>query len=97
MHTLEGDGYEWVCWHDKGPVLLAGGSACAWMFDASQGACMNVFAGHSAPVTCGCFTVDGIFDIINCLIQQGKKLCTGSDDGSIKIWDPKTSLFILVT
>lgn len=40
---------------------------------------MNVFSGHTAPVTCGRFLPDG------------KRLVTGSEDGSLIIWDPKTS------
>lgn len=40
---------------------------------------MNVFAGHSGPVACGSFT------------PNGKNIVTGSEDGSIIIWDPKTA------
>lgn len=40
---------------------------------------MNVFSGHTGPVTCGRFLPDG------------KRLITGSEDGSFIIWDPKTS------
>jgi len=40
---------------------------------------MAVFSGHTASVTCGKFLPDG------------KRLITGSEDGSFIIWDPKTS------
>jgi WD40 repeat protein len=39
---------------------------------------MNVFTGHSDSVTCGQFSPDG------------KLIVTGSTDGSIIVWDPKT-------
>lgn len=40
---------------------------------------MTVLAGHTAAVTCGQFLPDG------------KRIITGSEDGSFIIWDPKTS------
>ena len=39
---------------------------------------MNVFSGHTAASTCGKFTPDG------------KRLITGSEDGSFIVWDPRT-------
>lgn len=81
MHTLEGpgDAIEWIQWHQKGSVLLAGSAdGNAWMW-ASSGQCMAVFSGHRGPVTCGEFTPDG------------KRVVTGSDDGSVRVWNPKTT------
>lgn len=40
---------------------------------------MNVFNGHSGPVTSGMFTPDG------------KKIVTVSEDCSLIVWDPKTA------
>lgn len=40
---------------------------------------MNVFNGHSGPVTSGMFTPDG------------KKIVTVSEDASLIVWDPKTA------
>ncbi|RKP09831.1 WD40-repeat-containing domain protein [Thamnocephalis sphaerospora] len=79
--TLEGpEEVEWVTWHPKGNVVLAGAhDSTVWMWMVPSGACMNVFAGHSGSVTCGRFTHDG------------KGLVTGSEDGSLIIWDPKTA------
>ncbi|KAK1296995.1 hypothetical protein QJS10_CPB15g01506 [Acorus calamus] len=38
----------------------------------------KTFFGHGSPVTCGDFTPDG------------KTICTGSDDVSLRIWSPKS-------
>lgn len=50
-----------------------------WMWAVPSGTCMNVFAGHAAPVTAGQFTPDG------------KKVVSVSDDASFILWDPKTA------
>jgi ribosome assembly protein SQT1 len=83
LHVLEGPGkdVEWITWHEKGDVLLAGSADnTAWMWSVSdaQTACMQVFAGHEDAVTCGMFAM------------QGKLAITGSADQAVKIWDPKT-------
>lgn len=80
VQTLEGpsDDLEWIQWHTKGNVLIAGSKdATMWMWLASTGKCMNVFAGHEASVTCGSFT------------GNGKAILTGSEDGSVRLWSPK--------
>ena len=54
QRTLEGpsEQIEWIKWHKKGNVMLAGcGDCTAWMWLATTGACMQVFAGHEAAVT----------------------------------------------
>lgn len=79
--NLEGpsDGIEFISWHPKGNVILGGSiDTTCWMW-LSNGTCMNVFGGHSEPVTVGDFTPDGKF-VITC-----------SADGSTKLWDPKTA------
>ena len=43
--ALEGPdgGLDWVAWHPRGHVLLAGGEdATAWMWNADDGSCMQV-------------------------------------------------------
>ncbi|KAJ2157847.1 60S ribosomal subunit assembly or modification protein [Coemansia sp. RSA 552] len=79
--TLEGpDEIQWICWHPRGNVLLAGAAdASMWMWSLPNGDFMNVFNGHSAPVTCGQFTHDG------------KRVVSGAEDGTLIIWDPKTA------
>ncbi|ONM34132.1 transducin family protein / WD-40 repeat family protein [Zea mays] len=49
------------------------------MWNADHNAILNTFAGHSNTVTCGDFTPDG------------KLICTGSDDASLRIWDPRSA------
>ena len=48
------------------------------MWNASDGALMQVFAGHSGSVSCGGFAPDG------------KSVATGSADGSLRVWAPRT-------
>ena len=85
LHTLEGPSGDilFLVWHPKGDVLLAGssdGTAWMWSTPAAGGAatCMQVFAGHAGPVTSGLFTRDG------------RLLVTGGEDGSVRVWAPKT-------
>jgi WD40 repeat protein len=62
VQNLEGPSQEveWVCWHKKGNVVLAGsGDGTVWMWLATTGECMHVFAGHEDGVTCGSFTGSG--------------------------------------
>ncbi|MEW5307991.1 MAG: hypothetical protein WDW36_010356 [Sanguina aurantia] len=68
-HTFEGSGssIEWLCWHPRGGC---GGS----------GVTMQVFAGHSGPVSAGCFTPDG-----KSVVTVG-----GEGDSSLRVWSPKT-------
>ena len=52
VQTLEGPGgaIEWVRWHPKGNVVLAGSDDMTmWMWLAQTGACMQVREGHSWP------------------------------------------------
>ncbi|KAB2066703.1 hypothetical protein ES319_A09G179100v1 [Gossypium barbadense] len=79
--TLEGPGggIEWIRWHPKGHLILAGSEDCTvWMWNADNGSCLNVFSGHGASVTCGDFTRDG------------KTICTGSEDATLRIWNPRS-------
>ena len=49
----------------------------AWMWNADDGSCMQVFAGHSGAVSCGSFTPDG------------RSVVTGSLDCSLRVWSPR--------
>lgn len=83
VQTLEGPGgaIEWVQWHPKGNVVLAGSDDMTmWMWLASTGACMQVFSGHAGPVTAGAFTPDG-----KNVVSVG-----GEDDCTLRVWSPKT-------
>ncbi|KAJ1945477.1 60S ribosomal subunit assembly or modification protein, partial [Linderina macrospora] len=82
--VLEGpDEIQWINWHPKGNVLLAGANDTSmWMWSLPNGDFMNVFNGHSAPVTCGRFT------------NSGRNIISGSEDGCLVIWDPKTASIV---
>ncbi|KAJ1965775.1 60S ribosomal subunit assembly or modification protein [Dispira parvispora] len=82
--TLDGPSeVTWLDWHSRGNILLAGSAdGTMWMWALPSGQCMNVFSGHPEPVTCGQFT------------PNGRQIVTGSDDGSLNIWDPKTATTI---
>ncbi|PIA15769.1 putative angio-associated migratory cell protein [Coemansia reversa NRRL 1564] len=79
--ALEGpDEIQWLCWHPRGNVLLSGANdASMWMWSLPGGDFMNVFNGHSAPVTCGQFT------------PSGRNIVSGAEDGTLIIWDPKSA------
>lgn len=74
-----GEEIEWGRWHPRGNVFCAGSAdSTAWMWNASDASCMQVFSGHGARTTCGDF------------ICGGKNLATGSADGSVIVWAPRT-------
>ncbi|BGP57761.1 hypothetical protein JCM8202_002413 [Rhodotorula sphaerocarpa] len=77
---LEGpDEVNWLDWHPKGNVLLAGGAdGTVWVWNLPSGTTMHVLSGHVTPVTCGRFTPDG------------KKIVTASEDSTLILWDPRT-------
>ncbi|ORY92277.1 WD40-repeat-containing domain protein [Syncephalastrum racemosum] len=79
--AVEGpDDIIWIDWHPKGNILLAGASdSTVWMWAMPSGKFMNIFNGHAAPVTAGCFTPDG------------KKIVTVSEDTSMIVFDPKSA------
>ncbi len=73
----------WLRWHPNGPILLCGSAdGTLWMWNIPSGACMNVFTAHSDSVHTGRFT------------NSGKNIVSGSEDGSVIIWDPRTAAAI---
>ncbi|XP_056685142.1 uncharacterized protein [Spinacia oleracea] len=69
--------FEWVRWHPSSHLVLAGCTdTTVWLWNADEGALLNVFCGHGNHVTCGGFTPDG------------KSICTGSMDATLRIWNP---------
>ncbi|CCG82860.1 Ribosome biogenesis protein Sqt1 [Taphrina deformans PYCC 5710] len=67
----------WMQFHPRGHVLIAGTSdSTVWMWHASKGEVMKVFAGHTAASTYGCWARDG------------KSFASVSEDGTIILWDP---------
>jgi len=81
--TLEGPSseIEWVSWHSSNLVIVAGSTdTTIWMWNvAESGSMLGVFAGHTDSVTCGSFT------------PNGRRLVSGSLDGSLKLWDPNSA------
>ncbi|KAI5676777.1 hypothetical protein M9H77_07727 [Catharanthus roseus] len=57
---------------------LEGPSGGIEMGNAVKGAYLNMFAGHGGCFTCGDFTPDG------------KTICAGSDDATMRIWNPRS-------
>ncbi|KAK9868612.1 hypothetical protein WJX84_003631 [Apatococcus fuscideae] len=83
LHTLEGpaEAVEWLAWHPGGALVAAGSEDfTAWIWDAEDGSTRQVLAGHSGPVRCGCFNLDG-----SSLITGG-----GENDMSLRIWSTST-------
>jgi len=79
--TLEGPSQEieWIQWHRKGDVILAGsGDGSTWMWHGPWLKFMQVFTGHEGRVHCGGFT------------PNGKLVVTGSEDSTLRVWDPQT-------
>lgn len=77
---LEGptQGINWVCWHARGHVLLAGSEdATAWMWKVPEGSVMQIFSAHSASVSYGGFA------------NGGRSVITASEDGTIRLWNPR--------
>lgn len=83
LQSLDGpsEAMEWIDWHPKGDVILGGSTDFSmWMWNVRSGACMQVFTGHSASVSCGGFTPDGRLAVS----------CGSEGDPAMRIWDPKT-------
>ena len=60
-------------------MLVAGSDdGTVWMWNALKGQFMQVFAGHTGPVTAGRFSPDG------------RLLVSVSEDTSLRVWNPKT-------
>ncbi|KAI8391766.1 quinon protein alcohol dehydrogenase-like superfamily [Radiomyces spectabilis] len=74
------DEINWIDWHPKGNILLAGATdSTIWMWAMPSGKFMNIFNGHAGPVTAGRFTPDG------------KKIVSVCEDTSLIVWDPKSA------
>ncbi|XP_059286031.1 uncharacterized protein LOC132039567 isoform X2 [Lycium ferocissimum] len=81
---LEGPGgeIEWVRWHPRRHMVLAGAEYSAvlmWNVGIQEDMWRwFLLSGHGGSVTCGDFTPDGKF------------ICTGSDDATLRIWDAES-------
>ena len=69
--------------HKKQKVLLAGSIAdgTIWMYHTPTSQCLQVFVGHeNGGVTAGAFTPDG------------KWVVSAGQDGTVRVWAPKTGM-----
>ncbi|XP_020660567.3 angio-associated migratory cell protein [Pogona vitticeps] len=76
---------EWMEWHPKSHVLLAGvADGNSWMWKIPSGEC-KTFQGPNCPATCGH------------ILPDGKRAVVGYEDGTVRIWDLKqgSSLHVL--
>ncbi|XP_072473857.1 angio-associated migratory cell protein isoform X2 [Notamacropus eugenii] len=68
---------EWMEWHPRAPVLLAGtADGNTWMWKVPSGDC-KTFQGPNCPATCGR------------VLPDGRKAVVGYEDGTVRIWDLK--------
>uniref|UniRef100_A0ABI7YYG2 Angio associated migratory cell protein n=1 Tax=Felis catus TaxID=9685 RepID=A0ABI7YYG2_FELCA len=75
--SFEAGDLEWMEWHPRAPVLLAGtADGNAWMWKVPNGDC-KTFQGPNCPATCGR------------VLPDGKRAVVGYEDGTIRIWDLK--------
>lgn len=75
--SFEAGDLEWMEWHPRAPVLLAGtADGNTWMWKVPNGDC-KTFQGPNCPATCGR------------VLPDGKRAVVGYEDGTIRIWDLK--------
>ncbi|ENY61700.1 WD domain containing protein [Entamoeba histolytica] len=78
-HSLDGyDEFEWVQFHPMGHVVIAGSvDGAIWLWNGDSGKLITTL-NSGIPTTIGRVTPDG------------KHIVAGYQDGSIRIWSPKT-------
>lgn len=82
LWCYEGDELEWLIWHHAAHVLLAGvQSGEIYMWQIPQGNC-KVFPTNGSKCTCGV------------LLPNGTQVAAGYEDGSIRIWDLKSTSIV---
>merc|ERR1719374_387724 len=70
---------EWLFWHPVASVIIAGTiDGSSWMWKIPSGDC-KTYAGPNCPSSVGKIHPDG------------KRLCVGYGDGSLRIWDLKAA------
>lgn len=88
LHTLDGPSseIEWIHWHPRGPALAVGsadGTVWLWHVTQKSAAVIHIMSQDVGPVTCGTFAG-----------ESGKVLCTGAEDGSVRVWSCKTGQIV---
>ncbi|XP_052812318.1 angio-associated migratory cell protein-like [Mya arenaria] len=78
VFTFECSDAEWMKWHPGSHVLFLGTvDGDIWMWKIPSGECKTL-QSHGCTVSCGV------------ILSDGKRMCVGYDDGSLKIWDLKS-------
>ncbi|KAK7253113.1 hypothetical protein RIF29_37552 [Crotalaria pallida] len=79
-------GIEWLKWHPRQHKLLAAfEDSNVWMWNKdNEISPLTYLTGHGGPVTCGDFTPDG------------GKICTGSADKTLRIWNSNGEIIKVV-
>lgn len=79
VFTFDCSEAEWLKWHPASHVLFLGTvDGEVWMWKIPSGEC-KTFQGHGCAASCGLILADG------------KRMCLGYGDGSVKIWDLKSN------
>ncbi|XP_046859614.1 angio-associated migratory cell protein-like [Xenia sp. Carnegie-2017] len=80
--SFETSDLEWLLWHHGAHVLFAGtADGEFWMWKIPDGAC-KTFQSHGPKTTCAH------------LLNDGKRICVGYGDGSLKLWDLKNANYM---
>ncbi|XP_028393460.1 angio-associated migratory cell protein-like isoform X2 [Dendronephthya gigantea] len=75
--SFETSDLEWLKWHHSAHVLFAGtADGEFWMWKIPDGAC-KTYQSHGPKTTC------------SRLLKDGKRICVGYGDGTLKLWDLK--------
>lgn len=78
VFSFECSDAEWLKWHPASHVLFLGTvDGEVWMWKIPSGDCKTL-QSHGCTASCGVVMADG------------KRMCVGYDDGSIKLWDLKS-------
>ncbi|XP_060570298.1 angio-associated migratory cell protein-like [Ruditapes philippinarum] len=78
VFTFECSDAEWMKWHPASHVLFLGTvDGDVWMWKIPSGDCKTL-QSHGRTASCGV------------VLGDGKRMCVGYDDGSVKLWDLKS-------
>ena len=80
MLRLSRNGVTCVAFKPDNPNIVVSGSYDETIktFDITSGSCLSTLRGHTDVVSSVCFSSDG------------KKLTSGSEDSTVRNWDPST-------
>ena len=73
-----------VAFSPDGEHIVVASDMGAWVFDVETGSLVRTFSGHLSEVTCMAFSPDG------------RRVLTGSEDDTAKLWDMRTGALIQI-